>query len=114
MHHMKDPRLAEAYCDRMYDAEAAKNNGKRGRRQSSWSAPMRQPSYDMYLSLIQARPLTMNATARECRWVVLCPFSGLSLIKFLGHSHAKPWRNTYLSLIQAHPLKDAVLLKNMW
>ena len=58
MHYMKDPRLAEAYCDRMYDAEAVKQNGKRGlQHRPSWSAPMRQPSYDMYLSLIQARPL---------------------------------------------------------
>ena len=65
MHHMKDPRLAEAYCDRMYDAEAAKHNGKRGQRRPSWSAPTRQPSYDMYLSLIQACPLTKSATARE-------------------------------------------------
>ena len=51
---MRDPRLAEAYCDRMYDAEAAKQNGKRGQRRASWSAPPRQLSYEMYLSLIQA------------------------------------------------------------
>ena len=54
MHHMRDPRLAEAYCDRMYDTEAAKQNGKRGQRRASWSAPPRQLSYEMYLSLIQA------------------------------------------------------------
>ena len=58
VHHMKDPRLAEAYCDRMYDAEAAKQSGTRRQHRPSWSAPMRQPSYDMYLSLIQACPLT--------------------------------------------------------
>lgn len=50
---MKDPRLAEAYCDRMYEAEAAKQGGRRGQVRPSWSAPARQPSYDMYLSLIQ-------------------------------------------------------------
>ena len=70
MHHMKDPRLAEAYCDRMYDAEAFKQNGKRGQHRPSWSAPMRQPSYDMYLSLIQACPLPCTALAvvvKQCK-----------------------------------------------
>ena len=59
MHHMRDPRLAEAYCDRMYDAEAAKQRGKRGQRRASWSAPPRQLSYEMYLSLIQAESLLL-------------------------------------------------------
>ena len=66
VHHMKDPRLAEAYCDRMYEAEAAKQNGKHGQRRASWSAPMRQPSYDMYLSLIQACPFSATVTCLSC------------------------------------------------
>ena len=71
MHHMRDPRLAEAYCDRMYDAEAAKQNGKRGQRRASWSAPPRQLSYEMYLSLIQAESslLIFFYTASLCAYL---------------------------------------------
>ena len=47
---MHSPSLAEAYCDRMYEA-AMKQRGKGSR--ALWSQHGDSGSYDMYLALIQ-------------------------------------------------------------
>jgi len=47
---MHSPSLAEAYCDRMY--EAAMKEGGQGSR-ALWSPAGDSASYDMYLALIQ-------------------------------------------------------------
>ena len=53
VHTMKSPRLAEAYCDRMYEAGEAKV-GRASR--VLWSSHSSAESYDMYLTLIKASP----------------------------------------------------------
>ena len=50
VHQMKDARLAEAICDRMYDAQ---HGGRSKSGAASWSGLATQPNYDVYLSLIQ-------------------------------------------------------------
>ena len=54
MHQMKDARLAEAICDRMYDAQ---HGGRAKSGAASWSGLATQPNYDVYLSLIQVSML---------------------------------------------------------
>ena len=62
VHQMKQPRLAEAYCDRMYEA-AAKQKGQRiGNQMAAWSGLAEQHNYDMYLALIQ-----VDSRAVPCR-----------------------------------------------
>ncbi len=53
VHQMKDPRLAEAYCDRMYEAAAKQKGQQSGAQMAAWSGLDSQPNYDMYLALIQ-------------------------------------------------------------
>lgn len=50
---MKDARLAEAYCDRMYEAAAKEKGQQSSAKMPAWSGLAAQPNYDMYLSLIQ-------------------------------------------------------------
>ena len=53
VHQMKDPRLAEAYCDRMYEAAAKEKGQQGGAQMAAWSGLTSQLNYDMYLALIQ-------------------------------------------------------------
>ena len=72
VHQMKDPRLAEAYCDRMYDAQrpvapkaAAAGGARKGNGGSLAGGLGAQPSYDMYLALIQVCLLCLHG--RSCK-----------------------------------------------
>ena len=51
VHQMQNPALAEAYCDRMFDA-TAKQQG-RAQRSGMWGSYGNPASYEMYLALIQ-------------------------------------------------------------
>ena len=59
MHSMKAPRLAEAYCDRLYERRAhtlaASPTGAAGARllQPAWSRSDLQPGQDIYLALVE-------------------------------------------------------------
>jgi hypothetical protein len=53
---MKDFRLAEAYCDRMYEAAAE----QQGHQNGPWGGLASQPSYEMYLELIQVGTVLMK------------------------------------------------------
>ncbi|BDA43540.1 Vam6/Vps39-like protein [Coccomyxa sp. Obi] len=53
VHQMKEPRLAEAYCDRMYEAAAKQKGQLNGNQMAAWSGLAAQHNYDMYLALIQ-------------------------------------------------------------
>ena len=73
VHQMKDPRLAEAYCDRMYDAQrrvaktgSAAAGARRGGGGSLAGGLGAQPSYDMYLALIQVEPCPACAGKSRC------------------------------------------------
>ena len=50
VHTMNSPRLAEAYCDRMYEA-LLQQDGQHKR--VLWGSHTESPSYDMYLALIR-------------------------------------------------------------
>lgn len=62
MHDMKAPRLAEAYCDRLYDRRArgltrAPSAGLSPRSLApAWSARDMQPGQDIYLALVEVTP----------------------------------------------------------
>lgn len=67
MHQIKDFRLAEAFCDRVYDAAAM----QKGQENGAWGGLAPQRNYDMYLDLIQVSKLLQppkhmdhNETAR--------------------------------------------------
>ena len=61
MHEMKAPRLAEAYCDRLYERRArrlarAPSAGLSPRSLApAWSARDMQPGQDIYLALVEVR-----------------------------------------------------------
>ena len=50
VHTMDSPRLAESYCDRMYEAELTQRGQQH---QGLWGSYGDSTSYDMYLALIK-------------------------------------------------------------
>ena len=68
MHDMKAPRLAEAYCDRLYERRAlrlarAPSAGLSPRALApAWSARDMQPGQDIYLALVEVRQRTSHET----------------------------------------------------
>ncbi len=61
MHGMQAPRLAEAYCDRLYERRAAAlaaPAGAAGKGRAllpAWSRRDLQPGQDIYLALVEVR-----------------------------------------------------------
>ncbi len=60
---MKEPRLAEAYCDRMYEAAAKEKGQSSSNQMAAWSGLAAQHNYDMYLALIQVGHRAMPCKA---------------------------------------------------
>ena len=84
MHDMKAPRLAEAYCDRLYERRArgltrAPSAGLGPRSLvPAWSARDMQPGQDIYLALVEVRLCL-------CRVVACCLQGGVC---WPGFAHA--------------------------
>ena len=53
MHQMRDTGLAEAYCDRVYEAQKTKKASRRGGRMVRQASIGPEVDYDIYLTLIQ-------------------------------------------------------------
>lgn len=68
VHSMKAPRLAEAYCDRLYERRAhtlaASPTGAAGARllQPAWSRSDLQPAHDIYLALVEVCAATLSTS----------------------------------------------------
>ena len=83
MHGMQAPRLAEAYCDRLYERRAAAlaapsgAAGKGRALQPAWSRRDLQPGQDIYLALVEVRQWLRDP----------CP--GAQLLPAIGHSTAR-------------------------
>ena len=81
VHTMRNPGLAEAYCDRMYNA-VAKQQG-RSTRPVLWGSYGEPSNYDMYLALIQV-PLNLvmsnDWTTMSDHWPCSATYISLPLL----------------------------------